>query len=56
MNNKGMKIYIAGPYTKGNQAENVHNAMDLHMLGSVIIRKGKPTLLNRFTDWEMLLR
>jgi len=26
------------------------------MLGAMIVRDGKPTLLNRFTDWEMLLR
>jgi len=33
-----------------------HNAMDIHMNGSVLIRNGKPTLLNRFTDWDMLMR
>lgn len=33
-----------------------HNAMDVHVLGAIIIRDGKPTLLNRFTDWDMLLK
>jgi hypothetical protein len=33
-----------------------HNAADKHMVGAIIIRDGKPTPLNRFTDWEMLLR
>lgn len=30
------------------------NAADKHMVGAIIIRDGKPTPLNRFTDWEML--
>lgn len=31
-----------------------HNAADTHVLGAIIIRDGKPTPLNKFTDWEML--
>lgn len=31
-----------------------HNAADTHMVGALIVRNGKPTPLNKFTDWEML--
>lgn len=31
-----------------------HNAADTHVVGALIIRDGKPTALNKFTDWEML--
>lgn len=31
-----------------------HNAADTHMVGALIVRDGKPTPLNKFTDWEML--
>lgn len=31
-----------------------HNAADTHRVGALIIRDGKPTPLNSFTDWEML--
>lgn len=31
-----------------------HNAADTHVVGAVIIRDGKPTPLNKFTDWDML--
>lgn len=30
------------------------NSADTHMTGAVIIRNGKPTALNKFTDWDML--
>lgn len=30
------------------------NAADAHVVGALIIRNGKPTPLNKFTDWEML--
>lgn len=33
-----------------------HNAADAHVVGAVIIRNGKPTPLNKFTDWDMLLK
>lgn len=33
-----------------------HNAADVHMVGAVIIRNGKPILLNRFTDWDIVLK
>ncbi len=31
-----------------------HNTADAHVLGALIIRNGKPTPLNKFTDWDML--
>jgi len=31
-----------------------HNVADKHVVGAVIIREGKATLLNKFTDWELL--
>lgn len=31
-----------------------HNAADAHIVGAVIIRNGKPTPLNKFTDWDVL--
>lgn len=31
-----------------------HNAADAHLVGAVIVRNGKPTPLNKFTDWELL--
>lgn len=31
-----------------------HNAADAHMVGALIVRDGKPTVLNKFTDWKML--
>jgi hypothetical protein len=32
-----------------------HNTADTHITGAVLIRNGKPHLLNRWTDWELLL-
>lgn len=31
-----------------------HNAADMHMVGALIVRHGKPTPLNKWTDWDML--
>lgn len=33
-----------------------HNAADTHVVGAVLIRNGKPTPLNKFTDWDLLVR
>lgn len=32
------------------------NAADMHMTGAVIVRNGKPWILNKWTDWEYLLK
>ena len=31
-----------------------HNTADTHMKGAVIVREGKATVLNKFTDWDIL--
>lgn len=31
-----------------------HNTADTHVNGALIVRDGKPTVLNKFTDWDML--
>lgn len=33
-----------------------HDAADQHITGAVIVRNGKPWLLNKFTDWDLLLK
>lgn len=33
-----------------------HDAADQHVTGAVIVRQGKPWLLNKFTDWALLLK
>jgi len=53
MNNKGMKIYIAGPYTKGDQAENVRNAI---YAGSFIGNLGHfPFIPHLSHFWHMMI-
>lgn len=32
-----------------------HNAADTHIVGALIVRNGKPTPLNKFTDWDLLI-
>ena len=48
-----MKIYIAGPYTKGDTAENVRNAI---YAGNFLANKGHAVFIPHLTHfWHMLI-